>query len=57
MLGQARLDEIDLEFRAQIDAVADAGITPTHPDFHCLADGGRDDILDLIVERATGGIR
>ncbi|MFF3735228.1 polysaccharide deacetylase family protein [Streptomyces sp. NPDC002476] len=53
LLGQARLDEIELEFRAQISAVADAGLTPTHLDFHCLADGGRDDILDLAVVLAA----
>lgn len=53
LLGQARLDEIELEFRAQIHAVADAGLTPTHLDFHCLADGGRDDILDLTVVLAA----
>ncbi|MEU6955571.1 polysaccharide deacetylase family protein [Streptomyces sp. NPDC045714] len=53
LLGQARLDELELEFRAQIDAVADAGLTPTHLDFHCLADGGRDDILDLTVVLAA----
>ncbi|MFD3534218.1 polysaccharide deacetylase family protein [Streptomyces sp. NPDC058664] len=53
LLGQARLDEIELEFRAQIDAVADAGLTPSHLDFHCLADGGRDDILDLTVALAA----
>ncbi|WP_043473841.1 polysaccharide deacetylase family protein [Kitasatospora sp. MBT66] len=53
LLGQARLDEIELEFRAQINAVADAGLAPTHLDFHCLADGGRDDILDLTVVLAA----
>lgn len=53
LLGQARLDEVELEFRAQIDAVAGAGLTPTHLDFHCLADGGRDDILDLTVGLAA----
>ncbi|MGW7097782.1 polysaccharide deacetylase family protein, partial [Streptomyces sp. NPDC054874] len=53
LLSQARLDEIELEFRAQIDAVADAELTPTHLDFHCLADGGRDDILDLTVVLAA----
>ncbi|MFI6585505.1 ChbG/HpnK family deacetylase [Embleya sp. NPDC050493] len=49
LLARARLDEVELEFRAQIDA----GLTPTHPDFRCLADGGRDDILDLTVALAT----
>ncbi|WP_306319054.1 MULTISPECIES: polysaccharide deacetylase family protein [unclassified Streptomyces] len=53
LLGQARLGEVELEFRAQIDAVADAGLAPTHLDFHCLADGGRDDILDLTVMLAA----
>ncbi|MFJ2851249.1 polysaccharide deacetylase family protein [Streptomyces rubiginosohelvolus] len=53
LLGQARLDEIELEFRAQIEAVAGAGLTPTHLEFHCLADGGRDDILDLTLVLAA----
>jgi predicted glycoside hydrolase/deacetylase ChbG (UPF0249 family) len=53
LLARARLDEVELEFRAQIDAVADAGLSPTHRDFHCLADGGRDDILDLTVALAA----
>ncbi|WP_086705995.1 polysaccharide deacetylase family protein [Streptomyces antimycoticus] len=53
LLGRARLEEIELEFRAQIDAVADAGLAPTQLDFHCLADGGRDDILDLTVGLAA----
>ncbi|MGW0845460.1 polysaccharide deacetylase family protein [Streptomyces sp. NPDC002787] len=53
LLGRARLDEVETEFRAQIDTVADTGLAPTHLDFHCLADGGRDDILDLTVELAA----
>jgi predicted glycoside hydrolase/deacetylase ChbG (UPF0249 family) len=53
LLAQARLDETELEFRAQINAVVDAGLTPTHLDFHCLADGGRDDMLDLAVALAS----
>jgi len=53
LLVQARIDEVELEFRAQVDAVVDAGLTPTHLDFHCLADGGRDDILDLTVALAS----
>ena len=32
--------------------MADAGLTPTHLDWHCLADGGRDDIFDLTVALA-----
>jgi predicted glycoside hydrolase/deacetylase ChbG (UPF0249 family) len=52
LLGRARLDEVELEFRAQIGAVVDAGLSPTHLDWHCLADGGRDDILQLTVALA-----
>ncbi|GAA1224962.1 polysaccharide deacetylase family protein [Pseudonocardia alaniniphila] len=52
LLARARLDEVELEFRAQIDAVMDAGLTPTHLDWHCLADGGRADIFDLTVTLA-----
>jgi chitin disaccharide deacetylase len=52
LLARARLDEVELEFRAQIDAVVDAGLTPTHLDFHSIADGGREDILDLTVALA-----
>ncbi|MFC4562436.1 ChbG/HpnK family deacetylase [Nocardiopsis mangrovi] len=52
LLARARPDHVEREFRAQIDAVADAGLAPTHLDFHCLADGGRTDILDLAVALA-----
>ncbi|MFC9248950.1 polysaccharide deacetylase family protein [Streptomyces sp. NPDC057136] len=52
LLAGARLNEIELEFRAQIDAVVAAGLAPSHLDWHCLADGGRDDILDLTVALA-----
>jgi predicted glycoside hydrolase/deacetylase ChbG (UPF0249 family) len=52
LLARARIDEVELEFRAQIDAVIDAGLAPTHLDWHCLADGGRDDILALTVALA-----
>ncbi|MEV7770738.1 polysaccharide deacetylase family protein [Kitasatospora sp. NPDC086791] len=49
LLARARLDHVEREFRAQIDAVTTAGLTPTHLDFHCLADGGREDVLDLTL--------
>lgn len=52
LLARARLEEIELELRAQIDVVARSGLVPTHLDWHCLADGGRPDILDLTVELA-----
>lgn len=53
LLSRARLDEVELEFRAQIDAADASGLTPAHLDFHCLADGGRDDIFDLTVSLAA----
>ncbi len=53
LLARARLDHVEREFRAQIDAVASAGLAPTHLDFHCLADGGREDILDLTLALAA----
>ncbi|MGW8884206.1 polysaccharide deacetylase family protein [Streptomyces sp. NPDC055749] len=52
LLARARPAEVELEFRAQIDAVIGAGLAPTHLDWHCLADGGREDILDLTVALA-----
>lgn len=51
LMARARPDEIELEFRAQLRAVA--GLGPTQLDFHCLADGGRADILDLTVALAA----
>ena len=52
LLARARLVEGELEFRAQIGAAMDAGLAPTHLDWHCLADGGRADIFDLTVALA-----
>jgi len=49
LLAGARLDELEIEFRAQIDAVFTAGLEPTHLDWHCLHDGGRADIFDLTL--------
>jgi predicted glycoside hydrolase/deacetylase ChbG (UPF0249 family) len=48
-LARARLDELEIEFRAQIEAVLSAGLRPTHLDWHCLYDGGRDDVFDMTV--------
>ena len=52
LLAEARLSEVERELRAQIDAVVDAGLAPTHLDWHCLADGGRADIFDLAMALA-----
>jgi hypothetical protein len=34
---------------AKAQAVLATGLTPTHLDWHALADGGRDDIFDLLA--------
>jgi predicted glycoside hydrolase/deacetylase ChbG (UPF0249 family) len=47
LLAQARPEDIERELCAQIDIAVDAGLSPTHLDWHCLADGGRADIFDL----------
>src|SRR4051794_15806650 len=49
---RARLDEVELEFRAQIGAVLAAELRPSHLDWHCLYDGGRDDIFALTLALA-----
>lgn len=48
-LAQANLDEVELEFRAQIETVLAADLKPTHLDWHCLHNGGRADIFDLTL--------
>src|SRR5687767_3468301 len=35
-LDHVNLDELETEFRAQIEAVLEAGLTPTHLDWHAL---------------------
>jgi predicted glycoside hydrolase/deacetylase ChbG (UPF0249 family) len=47
LLAQAHLGEVELELRSQIEAVLATGLTPTHLDWHALADGGREDIFYL----------
>ena len=51
-LAQVRFDELEMEFRAQIEAVLAAGLTPTHLDWHCLRIGGRADIFDVMLRLA-----
>jgi chitin disaccharide deacetylase len=52
LLAAAKLTEVERELRAQIDTVVEVGLAPTHLDWHCLADGGRADILDLSIALA-----
>ena len=47
LIAQARVEEVELELRSQIETVLATGLTPTHLDWHALADGGREDIFDL----------
>ena len=51
-LAQVQLPELEAEFRAQIEAVLAASLTPTHLDWHCLYNGGRADIFELTVQLA-----
>jgi predicted glycoside hydrolase/deacetylase ChbG (UPF0249 family) len=48
-LARLELSELEIEFRAQIEAVLTAGLKPSHLDFHCLRDGGRPDVFDLTL--------
>ncbi len=48
-LAQAKLDELEVEFRAQIETVLAANLKPTHLDWHCLHSGGRADIFDMTL--------
>jgi predicted glycoside hydrolase/deacetylase ChbG (UPF0249 family) len=49
LLAGLRIDDVRREFRAQLDAILATGLRPTHLDFHSLADGGRDDVLDVAL--------
>ena len=51
-LAQVKLDQLEMEFRAQIEAVLAAGLKPTHLDWHALRFGGRTDIFDLMIRLA-----
>jgi predicted glycoside hydrolase/deacetylase ChbG (UPF0249 family) len=51
-LAQVQLDQLETEFRAQIEVVLEAGLKPTHLDWHCLRIVGRADIMDLMFRLA-----
>ena len=51
-LAQVKLDQMEMEFRAQIEAVLAAGLKPTHLDWHALRLAGRTDIFDLMIRMA-----
>ena len=50
--AEAKLDQLDVEFRAQIEAVLAAGLKPTHLDWHALRFADRTDIFDLMARLA-----
>lgn len=52
LLAKAQIDELETEFRAQIEAVLDSQLKPTHLDWHCLRFGHRNDIYDLMLNLA-----
>ncbi|HEX6477582.1 MAG TPA: polysaccharide deacetylase family protein [Ktedonobacteraceae bacterium] len=51
-LAQVNLSELEVEFRAQIEAVLATSLKPTHLDWHCLYNGGRADIFEMTVKLA-----
>jgi chitin disaccharide deacetylase len=52
LLAQAQIAHVVDEFRAQIEKALEAGLRLTHLDWHCLADGGRQDIFDATLALA-----
>ena len=48
-LALAKVDELEVEFRAQIETVLSTRLKPTHLDWHCLHSGGRADIFDMTL--------
>ncbi len=51
-LAQVNLDEMESEFRAQIEVVLAAALQPTHLDWHALRISGREDIQELMLRLA-----
>lgn len=51
-LAQVSLDELETEFRAQIEFVLSAGLKPAHLDWHSLRINSRPDIFDLMLKLA-----
>lgn len=51
-LALVNLDQLEMEFRAQIEAVLLAGLKPTHLDWHALRIGDREDIFEVILKLA-----
>ena len=52
-LAQVKVDELEVEFRAQIETVLAAKLKPTHLDWHCLRGGGGAAIVELMLNLAN----
>lgn len=50
--AQVRVDELEAEFRAQIETVLAANLTPTHLDWHSLRIARKPEIFDLMFTLA-----
>jgi predicted glycoside hydrolase/deacetylase ChbG (UPF0249 family) len=50
--AQVNLDQLEMEFRAQIEAVLAAGLSPTHLDWHSLRISNRTNISNVMVKLA-----
>jgi chitin disaccharide deacetylase len=51
-LAQVKLDQLELEFRKQIEFVLNAGLKPTHLDWHSLRISNRLDISGIMLKLA-----
>jgi chitin disaccharide deacetylase len=51
-LALTSLDQLEMEFSAQIEVVLAAGLKPTHLDWHSLRISGRADIFEIMVSLA-----
>ena len=51
-LAQVKIDELEMEFRAQIEIVLKAGLNPTHLDWHALRIDKRENIWDVMFNLA-----
>jgi len=49
LLARAKVEELEAEFRAQVETVLAAGLRPSHLDWHCLLNGGRADVFELTL--------
>jgi predicted glycoside hydrolase/deacetylase ChbG (UPF0249 family) len=52
LLAQVKLNELEVEFRTQIEFVLGAELKPSHLDWHALRIAGRGDIFELMLRLA-----